>query len=48
MFSIKKKGILNPLEILGIPQNFDLRKGPANTLYHLSLNVNDANINSNR
>ena len=47
MFSIEKKGTLNPLEFLGIPQNFDLRKGPANTLYHLSLNV-DANINSNR
>ena len=41
-------GILNPLEILHIPQYFHFRKGSANTLTPLSLNVNNANINSNR
>ena len=32
MFSIGKNEILNPLEILLIPQGFDLWKGPANSL----------------
>ena len=46
MFSIGKNGILNPFEILSIRHNFDIRKGPANTL--TSSNVNNANINSNK
>ena len=32
MFSIGKNGILNPFEILHLQKNFDLGKGPANTL----------------
>ena len=32
MFSTGKNRIVNPLEILHIPQNFERRKGPANTL----------------
>ena len=36
MFFIRKNEMMNPMEILRIPQDFDLRKGSANTLplYH--------------
>ena len=43
VFQWEKNKILNPLEILGIPQ-----KGPANTHTPLSVNVNNVNISSNR
>ena len=47
MFPIWKNGIIwNRLEILCHAQN-ELRKGRANTLYPLSLNVNNVDINSN-
>ena len=47
MFPIWKNGIIwNPLEILWYSQN-ELIKRPANTLYPLSLNVNNVDINSN-
>ena len=48
MFSIGKNRIVNPLEVLRIPQTFDLEEGPTNTLIPLYPNVNNANINSNR
>ena len=48
MFSTGENEILNPLEILRIPQDFDFRKGPANTKALLSPNINDTNISSNR
>ena len=47
MFTIWKNGIIwNALEILWYAQN-ELIEGPANTLYPLSLNVNNVDINSN-
>ena len=48
MFSIGKNRILNPLEILRIPQEFSPHERLANTLTPLPANVNNANINPNR
>ena len=49
MFTIEEKWNFEPIGYFcAYLRIFDLRKGPANTLAPLSLNVYNANINSNR
>ena len=48
MFSIWKKWNLDHVGNFARARIFELKKGPANTRRHVSPNVHNANINSNR